>query len=298
VSNDLGLTYTSDVVDGLQWIYDNRDAYNIRVLNLSVTSTVPESYHTNPLDAACEILWFNGITVVVAAGNNGTVDGPSTVYPPANDPFVITVGAIEDEGSVTLEDDFVAEFSAYGVTEDGFTKPDLVAPGRNLISLLAGLDATAYQDHPKHQVDQYYFRMSGTSMSAPVVSGAIALLLQDEPDLNPDQIKYRLLDTANQVWPAYDSTKAGAGTVDAYAAVYGTSTESANQGVAPSYMLATGDEAIAFDSVGWNSVGWNSVGWNSVGWNSVGWNSVGWNSVGWNSVGWNSVGWNTSTWNE
>ena len=128
------------------------------------------------------------------------------------------------------------------------------------------------------------------------MSGAVALLLQDEPDLNPDQVKYRLMATANKKWPGYDATTAGAGYLDIYSAVYAKTTESANQGITPSYMLATGEDAIAFDSVGWNSVGWNSVGWNSVGWNSVGWNSVGWNSVGWNSVGWNSVGWNSDHW--
>jgi serine protease AprX len=293
VSNEQGLTYTSDVVDGLQWIYENKDVYNIRVVNLSLNSTAPESYNTNPLDAAVEILWLNGITVVVAAGNNGTADGPSTIYPPANDPFVITVGAIEDRGTVSLDDDFVGTFSAYGTTESGFAKPELAAPGRNLISLLASTDATAYEDHPKHRVNDFYFRMSGTSMAAPVVSGTIALLLQNEPNLTPDQIKFRLMATANQSWSGYDVAKAGAGTVDAYTAVFTTTTESANQGIVPSQMLATGEDAIAFDSVGWNSVGWNSVGWNTVGWNTVGWNTV-----GWNSVGWNTVGWNTSLWDE
>ena len=293
VSNNDGLTYTSDVIDGLQWVFDNKDNYNIRVVNLSITSTVPESYNTNPLDAAVEILWFNGITVVVAAGNNGIAEGPSTLYPPANDPFVITVGAIEDRGTPELDDDFVGVFSAYGTTESGFAKPELVAPGRNLISLLASTEATAYINHPKHRVNDFYFRMSGTSMAAPVVSGTVALLLQDEPDLTPDQVKYRLMTTANQNWLDYDATKAGAGTVDAYAAVFGITTESANQGITPSQMLSTGEDAIAFDTVGWNTVGWNTVGWNTVGWNTVGWNTV-----GWNTVGWNTVGWTTSTWDE
>jgi subtilisin family serine protease len=293
VSNNQGLTYTSDLLAGLQWIFTNKDVYNIRVVNLSINSTMPESYLQSPLDAAVEILWFNGIVVVVAAGNNGTADGPSTVYPPANDPFVITVGAQEDLGTVSMSDDSVAAFSAYSTTADGFAKPDLIAPGRNLISLLASTNATGYTGHIKHRVDASYFRMSGTSMAAPVVTGVIALLLQDEPGLNPDQVKYRLMATANQSWTGYNLAKAGAGTVDAYAAVSGTTTNSANQGIMPSQLLTTGANGIAL-----NSVGWNSVGWNSVGWNSVGWNSVGWNSVGWNSVGWNSVGWNSSTWDE
>ena len=296
VCNNQGLTYTSDLIEGLQWIYENKDVYNIRVVNLSINSTAPESYQVSPLDAAVEILWFNGIVVVVAAGNNGTAAGPSTVYPPANDPFVITVGALEDYGTLSTEDDFVGDFSAYNTTEDGFVKPDLIAPGRNLISLLPNTDATGYVEFIKHRVNKYYFRMSGTSMAAPVVTGVIALLLQDEPGLTPDQVKFRLTATANQNWVGYNPAKAGAGTVDAYAAVNGTTTDFANQGIIPSAMLATGDNAIAFDSVGWNSVGWNSVGWNSVGWNSVGWNSVGWNSVGWNSVGWNSGNWTSSTW--
>jgi serine protease AprX len=291
VSNYYGMTYTSDLIDGLQWIYNNRAAYNIRVVNLSINSTAPESYQVSPLDAAVEILWFNGVVVVVAAGNNGTAYGPSTVYPPANDPFVITVGALEDLGSVSTIDDFVANFSAYNTTEDGFAKPDLVAPGRNLVSLLASTSAVGYTNYIKQRVNEYYFRMSGTSMAAPVVTGVVALLLQDEPSLTPDQVKYRLMATADKNWAAYNPAKAGAGVVNAYTAVNGNSDSYANQGILPSQLLATGENAVAFDSVGWNSVGWNSVGWNSVGWNSVGWNSV-----GWNSVGWNSVGWNTSTW--
>jgi serine protease AprX len=297
VSNELGMTYESDLVNSLQWIYNNKDAYNIRVVNISMNSTVAQSYHTSPLSAAVEILWFNGIVVVVSAGNNGTADGPSTIYPPANDPFVIAVGASDDKGTAGLTDDTMAVFSAYGVTEDGFTKPDLVAPGRNVVAPLGGLLNMAFQLHPLHRVNDYYFRMSGTSMSAPVVSGAVALLLQDEPNLTPDQVKYRLMTTASQNWN-YNPAQAGAGYLDVYSAVNGTTTGSSNQGIMPSLMLATGENAIDFASVGWNSVGWNSVGWNSVGWNSVGWNSVGWNSVGWNSVGWNSVGWNTSLWDE
>jgi serine protease AprX len=293
VSDDNGMTYVSDVIEALQWIYENKDKTKIRVVNLSFNQSEPESYHTSPLNAAVEILWFNGIVVVVSAGNNGT----ATLYPPANDPFVITVGATDDRDTLTTNDDLVATFSAYGITADGFAKPDLVAPGRNIVGLLPMNDELNMgKEHRHSYVGTTYFRMSGTSVSAPMVSGAVALLLQDEPELNPDQVKARLMATADKNWPGYNPTTAGAGYLDIYAAVYANTTESANQGVTPSFMLSTGEDAIAFDSVGWNSVGWNSVGWNSVGWNSVGWNSVGWNSVGWNSVGWNSVGWNSDHW--
>ncbi len=131
-------------------------------------------------------------------------------------------------------------------------------------------------------------------MAAPMVSGAAALLLQDEPGLTPDQVKYRLMTTANKSWAGYNASKAGAGYLDIYAAVNGSTSEAANTGIVPSLLLATGPEAINFDSVGWNTVGWNSVGWNTVGWNTVGWNTVGWNTVGWNTVGWNSDYWGTT----
>jgi serine protease AprX len=282
VADDQGMSYESDVVAALQWVYDNKALYNIRVVNLSMNSSVYQSYHTSPLDAAAEILWFNSIVVVVSAGNNGT----AALYPPANDPFVITVGATDDNNTLELSDDAMASFSAYGLDDLGRPKPDLVAPGRNLIAYLPDNGSlTISVQHPENQVNNNYFRMSGTSMSAPVVSGAVALLLQKAQEtgqnLTPDQVKYRLMATANKNWTGYDPARSGAGLLDIFAALNSTTTESAATGLYPSQLLTTGTNPITFGSVGWNSVGWNSVGWNSVGWNSVGWNSVGWNSDYW-----------------
>ncbi len=277
VSNDDGSARTSDVVQGLQWVLNNKDAYNIRVVNLSFNSTVAESYHTSALDAAVEILWFNKIVVVVSAGNQST----GVVYPPANDPFVITVGATDDKGTSSLNDDVITSFSAYGTTEAATHKPDLVAPGKNIIARLVNTNMGMAAAHPGNVISGTYFKMSGTSVSAPMVSGAVAILLQSEPKLTPDQVKYRLISTANKNWSGYNSTKAGAGYLDIYAAVKNQITGSANTKLLPSRLLSSGSNPITFGSVGWNSVGWNSVGWNSVGWNSVGWNSVGWNSDYW-----------------
>jgi serine protease AprX len=278
VSNVLGGSYTSDVVDALQWIYNNRNNYNIKVVNLSLNSLVPESYHTSPLSAAVEILWFNKIVVVVSAGNNGTGSGPVTLLPPANDPFVITVGATDDKATASISDDVMNAFSAYGTTESGFAKPDLVAPGKSLVSPLASTSVYAWINYLLNRVDADYFRMSGTSASAAVVSGAAALLLQDEPTLNPDQVKYRLMATANKSWSGYNSAKAGAGYLDVYAAVKGTTTQTANTGIAASNLLFTGSNPAAWDSVDWGSVDWGSVDWGSVDWGSVDWGSVDWGS--------------------
>jgi serine protease AprX len=277
VSNDDGSALMHDVVAGLQWVLENKDAYNIRVVNLSLNSSVAESYHTSPLDAAVEILWFNKIVVVASAGNRGN----GAIYPPANDPFIITVGATDDKGTPSLNDDIMASFSAYGLTTDSIKKPDLVAPGTNIIARLVNQNMGLASAHPSNKVGTQYFRMSGTSMSAPMVSAAVALLLQDEPGLTPDQVKFRLMSSANKSWPGYNANQSGAGYLDVYATVRGTTTKSANMGLKPSQLLTTGPAPIAWGSVGWNSVGWNSVGWNSVGWNSVGWNSVGWNSDYW-----------------
>jgi serine protease AprX len=278
VADDSGMAYESDVVAAMQWVYDNKAAYNIRVVNLSLNSSVYQSYDTSPLDAAAEILWFNSVVVVVSAGNNGS----ATLYPPANDPFVITVGATDDMATLNMTDDAVTTFSAYGLDDLGRPKPDLVAPGRNIIAYLPDVNQlTIPIQHPEGVVNQYYFRMSGTSMSAPVVTGAAAILIETNPSLTPDQVKYRLMATANKNWPGYNSTTAGAGYLDLYAAITNTSTANANTNLKASNLLSTGSTPITWGSVGWNSVGWNSVGWNSVGWNSVGWNSVGWNSDYW-----------------
>ena len=308
VSNDVGMSQESDVVAALQWLYENRDRYTVRVVNLSLNSSVLQSYHTSPLAAAVEILWFNGIVVVVSAGNNGTAN----VYPPANDPFVITVGAVDDLGTRTIADDVMATFSAYGITQEGHAKPDLVAPGKNIVAYLPSNNKlTMGQQHPSFVVDKDYFRMSGTSMSAPMVAGAIALLLQDEPGLTPDQVKYRLKATANKSWSGYDAARAGAGYLDVYAAVHGTTTQRANLGNAPQQMLAkmalialwasnkggiVDWGSVNWDSVNWDSVNWDSVNWDSVNWDSVNWDSVNWDSVNWDSVNWDSVNWDSVNW--
>ena len=278
VINNQGAAKTSDVLDGLQWILDHKEQYNIRVVNLSMNSTIPESYHISPLDAALEILWFNGIVVVASAGNNGA-DG--FTYPPANDPFVITVGATDDRGTKSITDDIRASFSAFGTTVDGFSKPDIMAPGKNIISLLGEPGSTLALAFPDQIPASYpfYFRLSGTSMAAPVVAGAVALLLQAEPWLNPDQVKYRLMTSANVNWSGYNPAEAGAGYLDIAKAIELETTTAANTSIPASQLLWTGSNPINWGSVNWGSVNWGSVNWGSVNWGSVNWGSVNWGSA-------------------
>ncbi|MFN8490574.1 MAG: S8 family peptidase [Caldilineaceae bacterium] len=283
VSDDQGMATESDLVNGLQWVLQNKTNYKIKVVNLSLNASLMQSYNTSPVDAAVEILWFNGIVVVVSAGNNGT----ATLYPPANDPFVITVGAIADQGTSSLNDDVIAAFSAYGTTEAQTVKPEIVAPGVNIYGYLPRSDkSTIGQLHTANMVSPNIFRMSGTSMSAPLVSGAVALLLQDEPTLTPDQVKYRLMTTANKNWPGYDPARAGAGLLDIYAAVHAATTQTNNLGIPVSNLLTTGPNGVLTASVNWSSVNWSSVNWSSVNWTSVNWSSVNWSSVNWSSDYW------------
>ncbi|MEK7248227.1 MAG: S8 family serine peptidase, partial [Chloroflexota bacterium] len=119
ISDDEGHAGIGELVGGLGWVLANKDAYNIRVVKLSLHSTAAQSYKTSPLDAAIEMLWRNGIFVVVAAGNTGP--GPEAVsFPPANDPFVMTVGASDDKGTTNFGDDVMATWSSSGFTQDGF----------------------------------------------------------------------------------------------------------------------------------------------------------------------------------
>ncbi len=280
VSDNHGASTTADVIAGLQWVLENKDVYNIRIVNLSLNSAEAESYHVSPLDAAVEILWFNKIVVIVSAGNNG---GGDYIYPPANDPFVITVGATDEMGTAVPDDDQLAAYSAYGLTESGHAKPDIVAPGHDIIAALSEKSSWP-SEHPSHMApspyNADYFRLSGSSMATAVTSGAAALLLQSQPDLNPDQVKYRLMATARP----FDSPEpgaAGAGYLDVYAAVSSATVESANTGIEASQLLWSGDDPITWGSVNWGSVNWGSVNWGSVNWGSVNWGSVNWGSVSW-----------------
>src|SRR5207244_3850242 len=125
VMDDNGMARTSDVIAACEWIAQHRVARNIRVVNLSLHSTMPSNFTNDPLDRAVEKLWFSGVTVVVAAGNYGLGNGPSGVpFAPGNDPFVITVGAVDLDNTIRIRDHDVPFWSAYGYTHDGFRKPE------------------------------------------------------------------------------------------------------------------------------------------------------------------------------
>ncbi len=221
-----------------------KDAYKIRVMNLSLGRPVYESYTLDPLCQAVESAWQAGIVVVVSAGNDGRDnsfgnDGYGTINAPGNDPYVITVGAMKDKRTADRSDDTIASYSSKGPTAvDHVVKPDLVAPGNLIVSLLAQngtlalnnpanmvamntyqsnapvpgvipvqstYDPTSNAQPPAVKVgpgySKDYYTLSGTSMATAVVSGAVADLLQATPGLTPDQVKMLLMQTSSKTFP-------------------------------------------------------------------------------------------------
>jgi serine protease AprX len=188
VSDETGKATVLDVIYGLQFAVEHQSQFNIRVINLSLDSTTPQSYKTDPLDAAVETAWMHGIVVVAAAGNKGNVPG-AVQYSPANDPYVITVGGVDENGTSNPANDAIASWSSLGTTQDGFHKPDVYAPGAHIVSVLAPNSYFSSTCPTCIVGNGQYIQTSGTSMAAPMISGLVADLLQIHPNWSPDQVK-------------------------------------------------------------------------------------------------------------
>ena len=238
-----GVGSDSSVIAAIQTAISLKSTYNIRVINLSLGRQVYESYTVDPLCQAVEAAWNAGIVVLAAAGNqgrNGSVGtaGYGTIAAPGNDPYVITVGVMKTANTPTRIDDTIASYSSKGPTAyDYVVKPDIVAPGNQVVSTLApnasllGSPTDVYlneytnstttttssggnnKNNKKNSfstvatnaISTSYMRLSGTSMATPVVSGAAVLLLEQNPNLTPDQVKARLMKTASKTFPASSS---------------------------------------------------------------------------------------------
>ena len=326
-----GSTDVSEVIAGLQWVVSHRADYNIRVLNLSFGTDSNQSYLVDPLDYAVEQVWFSGITVVVAAGNRGSSAG--TINKPGDDPYVITVGAADLNNTNGGGDDSVASFSSRGPTQDGMSKPTLLAPG---ITIVSDRDpgSTVDQAYPSARVADNYFKGTGTSQAAAIVSGVVALMYQANPNLTPDVVKAILRAQAQKQLAGQPG--AGAGLVDANSAVQSATnsyyaTVPANVGLVasnglgsieasrgslhvyadlPQDGLGAADADGQFDLVqgeidalgnawpatGWGATGWSATGWSATGWSGTAWASVAWSATGWSSTGWAATGWSGTSW--
>jgi serine protease AprX len=320
-----GATDVSVVIAALQWIVTHRDLYNIRVLNLAFGTDGVQPYALDPLDAAVERAWAAGITVVVSAGNRGS--NPGTINKPGDDPYVITVGAADLNSTTDRSDDQVAPFSSRGPTQDGFEKPDLVAPGITIVSARS-VGSTIDQQHQDAIVDDDYFKGTGTSQAAAVVSGVAALMYDANPSLKPNQVKGMLLDTAFKT-TAY-RVGGGAGLVDAEGAVLAADGAIGNPNAGLDRAVGIGSLELSrgtmhvtadlngdgsgevvlgeidvlgepWDSNSWSSESWSSDSWSSNSWSSLiaendGWSSNSWSSNSWSGMCWSSNSWSSNSW--
>jgi serine protease AprX len=287
VMDDNGRATTSDVIAAADWIYENKDAYGIRVANFSLVGTIPTSFRFDPLDRAVEKLWLSGVVVVAAAGNYAVDGAPSGVrYAPANDPFVITVGAADSVGTLSTGDDQAAPWSAYGYTADGIAKPELGAPGRYMIGAVPA-SSTLATTRPDKVVAPGYMELSGTSFAAPVVAGIAADLLAAHPSWTPGQVKGALMLRARPVAAA--SRSLGVGEVSASGALRVDNPPDANQALL-SFVVPdpSGGPTPVFDPEAWRAAVDANPSWDAEMWGSEMWGSASWSAEMWGSSYWSA----------
>jgi serine protease AprX len=306
VMDDEGMARTSDVIAAAQWIFRNRHQYDIRVANFSLHSASASSFRWDPLDKAVEKLWFSGVVVVASVGNYGTGQPTRIAYAPGNDPFVLSVGALDLNGSTASGHATVPTWSASGYTYDGFAKPELAAPGRSLVGPVPA-DSTLAHEHPEqmlHGVGEPYMKLSGTSFAAPIVAGIAADLLILHPELTPDEVKGALMVAAQPVPGA--GLAAGVGEVSAPTDDQLDSLPNPNKAL-DAFLVSDPAGGSAFDDAAWvdritSSSSWDSVswldGWTDAAWSLVSWSDVSWSDVSWSDVSWSDVSLSDVSWSD
>jgi serine protease AprX len=331
VGGTAGIVDVSQVIAGVDWVVAHRNddpSHPVRVLNLSYSTDGTQDYRLDPLTHAVENAWRAGIVVVVAAGNAGTAPSLAT---PATDPYVIAVGAADSTGTQRAGDDTVMDFSSRG---NASRRVDLVAPGRSIVSLR---DPGGYLDesNPQARVGSRYFKGSGTSQAAAVVSGAVALLLQRRPELRPDDVKALLTGTATRL-PMTDAAGQGAGelnvaralvqpvprgTAQRWAPSTGRGSLEASRGTVHISLLGTPlvgefDLFGPFDTGAWASAssagtawqggtwmgrmltgsGWDGGSWSGVVWSGLSWSGLSWSGLSWSGLSWSGLSWSGLSW--
>jgi serine protease AprX len=312
-----GSANVSHVLAAIEWTVSFKDTYDIGVLNLSLGSDSTQTRLLSPMNYAVERAWDSGIVVVVSGGNHGA-EGPGRIPKPADDPLVITVGAIDSNGTKKVGDDTVAPYSSIGPSiADKIVKPDIVAPGSHIIAPKA-VGSTVDVDHPEAHIRDDYMRGSGTSFSAAVTSGSVALLRQARPDWTPDQIKGAIMSTARP-GPVGDPNVDGAGILDVAAAAGLDNPPLANQDITRSSGLGTLaadrgtleteilidpllgtvlllDSEITAQNTLWDAVTYIESEWDGSTWYGSTWYGSTWYGSTWYGSTWYGSTWYTAAW--
>jgi serine protease AprX len=311
VANANGAADVSQVLAAIDWVVQHRNdnGMNVRVLNLSFGTDGTQAYTLDPLAYAAEVAWHRGIVVVVAGGNAGF--GTPKLNNPAYDPYVIAVGASDTRGTYDTSDDTVPEWSSKG---DGARNPDLVAPGKSIVSLRAP-GSNVDLSYPAGRVGDRFFRGSGTSQAAAVVSGAAALIVQQRPSITPDQVKALMMSTASPM-PVADPVAQGDGVLNLLAAFKAptpstTQTWTRSDGTG-SLELARGSGHIVdeggelrgeidifgnpWDGQSWSGQSWSGQSWSGGIWNGQSWSGQSWSGQSWSGQSWSGQSWSGQSW--
>jgi serine protease AprX len=325
VADAQGNTDVSQVIAAIDWVvqHKNDNGMNIRVLNLSFGTDSAQPYILDPLAYSAEVAWRSGIVVVVSAGNQGAT-ASGLLANPATDPFVIAVGAADTEGTISPGDDQVALFSQ----RSRVRHPDLVAPGVHVVSLR---DPNSFIDQTYSgtgAVGTRFFRGSGTSQAAAVVSGAAALVLSQRPSMNPDQVKALLDNSARNLDDVsgsaqgngelnlrnalYSSTPSIGSSTQNYTRSNGTGSLEAARGsihLVNNGVTLTGEQDImssAFNSAAmaaleaagqsWSGGTWNGQTWSGQTWSGQSWSGQTWSGQTWSGQTWSGQTWSGQTW--
>ena len=319
----------SQVIAAIDWVVQHRtdNGLNIRVLNLSYGTNSTQGYGVDPLAFAVEQAWKAGIVVVAAGGNSGYQKGASAtgLADPAYDPYIIAVGAADSNGTPDVADDVVATFSASSTScNNACRNPDLVAPGAHIQGLRVP-GSYIDQNHPQGAIDGRYFRGSGTSQSAALTTGAVALVLQKYPGFAPDQVKAFLLQGAAHL-SGYSARLQGNGEL-ALAGMLSLGPAKSGQGYqwstgTGSLELARGTDhltrdgvilsgeqdifGMAFDSTAmavaeaacssWSGGTWNGSSWSGSSWSGSSWSGSSWSGSSWSGSSWSGSSWSGSSW--
>ena len=315
VATSDGATDVSQVIAAIDWIVQHRnsDGLNIRVLNLSFGTDGTQDYQLDPLAYAAEVAWLHGIVVVVAAGNSGF--GTPQLNNPAYDPYVIAVGGDDTRGTDDPKDDVIPSWQSRGNT---LRHPDLVAPGKSIVSLR---DPGSFVDeaNPGARVGATRFiKGSGSSQAAAIVSGAVATILEQHPELTPDQVKALLMQTAVPL-PNADPVAQGAGLINLHRAreaklstvadavqTWPRSTGLGSLQLARGSVVTEDDGTVlegeqtifgdTWDAASWASSSWDGTSWSGGEWTARTWSGDCWCGSSWSARTWSARTWSGSSW--
>jgi serine protease AprX len=306
-----GASDVSQVIAAIDWVvqYGRSDGLNIRVLNLSFGTDGTQSYLVDPLAYAVEVAWLHGIVVVVAAGNGGL--DQATLNNPGFDPYVIAVGADETRGTDDPKDDVIPSWQSRG---NLLRHPDIVTPGKSIVSVR---DPGSFVDEANPTarlgIGPRFFKGSGSSQAAAITSGAVATLLQQRPQLTPDQIKALLMQTAVPL-PNADPIAQGSGLINLHRArEASTATVALANQIWPrssgtgSLQLARGSVLVEDDQVllqgeqdifgqTWDGQTWASNSWEGRTWSGGSWEGRTWSGDCWCGQSWSGRTWSGRTW--